>query len=305
MAFETHTFIKKQTTKKQGAFTKRDSPLKYQKTINLRRGEDPNRKKIQMKILVIGDVTSPRGVDHLCEKLWKFRERNKIDFCVVNGENASFITGISAELAERLVRGGADVITGGNHTLQNKAAYTALDEQKELLRPINFGDSAPGHGYTIIDTANGYRALVINAMGNVHIEPCLDNPYPYIDRVLREVKGRYDFAVLDIHAEATGEKLAIGHAYDGKIQIIFGTHTHVPTADQQILPGGTGYVTDVGMCGESGGILGMDVDGIISRMRTRLPVKYTPSKGACAADGVIFNLDTSSKRVTSVERVKI
>ena len=258
-----------------------------------------------MKILVIGDVTSPRGVEHLCERLWKSRERNKIDFCIVNGENASFITGISGELAERLFRGGADVITGGNHTLQNKVAYTALDERAELLRPINFGDSAPGHGYTIVDTANGYRALVINAMGNVHIEPCLDNPYPYIDRALRETEGRYDFAVMDIHAEATGEKMAIGHAYDGRIQIVFGTHTHVPTADQQILPKGTGYVTDVGMCGESGGILGMDVDGIISRMRTRLPVKYTPSKGACSADGVIFNLDVASKRVTSVERVKI
>ena len=258
-----------------------------------------------MKILVIGDVTSPRGVEHLCERLWKFRERNKIDFCVVNGENASFITGISVELADRLIRGGADVITGGNHTLQNKAAYTALDERAELLRPVNFGDGAPGHGWTIADTANGYRALVINAMGNVHIEPCLDNPYPYIDRALREAEGKYDFSILDIHAEATGEKLAIGHAYDGRINIVFGTHTHVPTADQQILPHGTGYVTDVGMCGESGGILGMDTEGIIRRMRTRLPVKYSPSKGACEADGVIFAFDTSSRRVTSVERVKV
>ena len=258
-----------------------------------------------MKILVIGDVTSPRGVEHLCERLWKLRERNKIDFCVVNGENASFITGISAELADRLIRGGADVITGGNHTLQNKAAYTALDERAELLRPVNFGDGAPGHGWTIADTANGYKALVINAMGNVHIEPCLDNPYPYIDHALREAEGKYDFSILDIHAEATGEKLAIGYAYDGRINIVFGTHTHVPTADQQILPRGTGYVTDVGMCGESGGILGMDTEGIISRMRTRLPVKYSPSKGACEADGVIFTFDTSSRRVTSVERVKV
>lgn len=258
-----------------------------------------------MKILVIGDVTSPRGVDYLCERLWKFREKNKIDFCVVNGENASFITGISPELAERLARGGADVITGGNHTMQNKAAYTALDEREELLRPINFGDSAPGRGWCVLDAANGYRVLVINAMGNVHIEPCLDNPYPYIDRALREAAGKYDIAVLDIHAEATGEKLAIGHAYDGKINVIFGTHTHVPTADTQILPRGTGYVTDVGMCGESDGILGMDVDCIVSRMRSRLPVKYVPSKGVCQADGVIFTLDASSGQVTDVQRVKL
>ena len=149
------------------------------------------------------------------------------------------------------------------------------------------------------------RALVINAMGNVYIEPCLDNPYPYINRALLEAKGKYDLAILDIHAEATGEKLAIGHAYDGKINIIFGTHTHVPTADQQILPKGTGYVTDVGMCGESGGILGMDADGIVARMKTRLPVKYAPAKGDCSADGVIFTFDTTSRRVVKVERVKL
>ena len=258
-----------------------------------------------MKILVIGDVTSPRGVDHLCERLWKFREQNKIDFCVVNGENAAFITGISPELADRLIRGGADAITGGNHTMQNKATYTALDERDELLRPINFGADAPGHGWTVLHTANGYRALVINAMGNVHIEPCLDNPYPYIDRALREAEGKYDFAVMDIHAEATGEKLALAHAYDGKINVIFGTHTHVPTADQQILPRGTGYVTDVGMCGESGGILGMDAAGIVERMRSRLPVRYSPAKGACRADGVIFDLDTSTWKVISAKRIVI
>lgn len=258
-----------------------------------------------MKILVIGDVTSPRGVLHLCDKLWKFREKNKINFCVVNGENASFITGISADLAEKLVRAGADVITGGNHTMQNKLAYTALDERGELLRPLNFGDSAPGHGWTIRETSDGYRALVLNAMGNVHIEPCLDNPYPYIDRALKEAKGKYDVAILDIHAEATGEKMAIGYAYDGTINIVFGTHTHVPTADQRVLPNGTGYVTDVGMCGESGGVLGMDAECVVSRMRSRLPVKFAPSKGDCEADGVVFTFDTSSRRVTAVERVKI
>ena len=258
-----------------------------------------------MKILVIGDVTSPRGVDHLCDVLWKFREKNKIDFCVVNGENAAFITGISADLADKLLRSGADVITGGNHTMQNKLAYTALEERRELVRPINFGESAPGRGYTIVDTSNGYRALVINAMGNVHIEPCLDNPYPYINRALLEARGKYDISILDIHAEATGEKMAIGHAYDGRINIVFGTHTHVPTADQQILPKGTGYVTDVGMCGESGGILGMDADGIVARMKTRLPVRYSPAKGDCSADGVIFTFDTTSRRVVKVERVKL
>lgn len=255
-----------------------------------------------MRILAIGDVTSPAGVEHLATSLWKFREKNRIDLCIVNGENASFVTGISPELAECLLRGGADVITGGNHTLRNKAAYTFLDECAEIVRPINFGDSAPGHGYTIVE-AQGYRVLVINAMGNVHIDPTLDSPFSYIDGVLSRESGRYDVSVLDIHAEATGEKLAVGHAFDGKINVIFGTHTHVQTADASILPHGSGYITDVGMCGESGGILGMDKDTVIKRMTSHLPHKFVVAGGPCVANGVIFDFDTSLGRVVAVTPV--
>jgi metallophosphoesterase (TIGR00282 family) len=253
-----------------------------------------------LKILVIGDVTSPLGIEHLKKNLWKFRQEKGIDFCVVNGENASFITGISQELAEILLRSGADCITGGNHTLRNKKAYTYLDDTREVLRPVNFGDGAPGRGYTVLD-CNGYRILVINALGRVHMEPVLDSPFTHIDRVLRDMEGKYDFAILDIHAEATGEKLAIGYAYDGKINIIFGTHTHVQTADTQILPRGTGYVSDVGMCGESGGILGMDAETVVLRMRSNLPHNFKAAAGKCHADGVIFTLDTASGSVTKVE----
>ena len=256
-----------------------------------------------MKILVIGDVTSPQGVEHLKKNLWKFREENKIDFCVVNGENASFITGISPELAEVLLRAGADCITGGNHTMHNKKSYTFMEEHAEMIRPINFGDSAAGRGYTILDTS-GYRVLVINAMGNVHVEPNLDSPFGYIDRVLAREEGRYDFSILDIHAEATGEKLAVGYAYDGRINIIFGTHTHVKTADLRILPRGTGYITDVGMCGESGGIIGMDPDVVVERMRTHLPIPFKAASGQCRADGVIFTLDTAKGIVIDTESVE-
>lgn len=256
-----------------------------------------------MKILVIGDVTSPAGVEHLKRNLWKFREENKIDFCVVNGENASFITGISAELAEVLLRAGADCITGGNHTLRNKRSYQFLEDTAEMLRPINFGEGAPGRGYTILDCM-GYRMLVINAMGNLHIDPNLDSPFGFIDRVLKNEAGNYDFSILDIHAEATGEKMAVGYAYDGKINVIFGTHTHVQTADEQILPRGTGYISDVGMCGESGGILGMDADTVVLRMRSNLPHNFKAASGACRADGAIFTIDNSSGAVTEVKRVR-
>ncbi|MBO5316393.1 MAG: YmdB family metallophosphoesterase [Clostridia bacterium] len=255
-----------------------------------------------MKILAIGDVTSPAGLEHLKKNLWKFRKTKGIDFCIVNGENASFITGISPDSAVELLRAGADCITGGNHTMQNKSIYTYLDETREILRPINFSDSAPGRGYTILD-CNGYRILVISAMGNIHIDPVLDNPFSFIDKALKEEAGNYDFSILDIHAEATGEKLAIGYGYDGKINIIFGTHTHVKTADLQILPHGTGYITDVGMCGETGGVIGMNAECVVERMRTRLPKKFVAAPGEPKADGVIFTLDESSGKVTATESI--
>ena len=146
--------------------------------------------------------------------------------------------------------------------------------------------------------------MVINAMGNIHIEPTLDNPYSYIDRALEREAGRYDFAVMDIHAEATGEKLALGYAYDGKISVIFGTHTHVQTADEQILPRGTGYISDLGMCGESEGVLGMNPELVVKQLRSRMPVRFEPSKGEPFATGAIFDVDVSCGKVKSVERIK-
>ena len=260
-------------------------------------------KRTILKILAIGDITSPGGTAHLEKNLWAIRRKFGVDFCVVNGENASFISGISREGAEKLLRSGADVITGGNHTMQNHAALPMLDEFAEVIRPINYGDGAPGHGYTVVNTGAS-RILVINAMGTVHIEPQLDMPYSYIDAVLEKEHGSYDVAVLDIHAEATGEKLAIAHNFDGRINVIFGTHTHVPTADATILPNGTGYISDLGMCGESGGILGMEVSSVIYKMKTKLPGKFKCAGGAAFADGVIFTLDDKSGRVIEIKRIK-
>jgi len=180
--------------------------------------------------------------------------------------------------------------------------YTYLDDTREILRPINFGDGAPGHGYAILDSM-GYRVLVISAMGNIHIEPVLDSPFVYIDRVLRECEGKYDFSVLDIHAEASGEKAAIGYAYDGKISVVFGTHTHVPTCDEIILPRGTGYITDIGMCGESGGVLGMNAELVVKHQRCRTPIKFEAASGEPRATGAIFDVDANSGKVTSIERI--
>ena len=253
-----------------------------------------------MKILAIGDITSPAGAKHLIKNLPRIIKEEKIDLTVVNGENASFINGISKECAEELFLAGADAITGGNHTMQNFAAQSFLEESERMLRPINYGDGAPGCGCRIIDTGK-YRALIINALGVVHMEPQLDSPYPFIERALRENEGKYDFAVLDIHAEATGEKLAIAHYFDGRISVIFGTHTHVPTADGRILPKGTGYITDLGMCGESGGILGMEPASVIYKMKNRMPGRFKAAEGQVLADGVIFTVEGG--RATEIRRI--
>lgn len=255
-----------------------------------------------MKILAIGDVTGIGGVRHLEENLWRVRDREKIDLAIVNVENAGFITGPSPDTAKRVLDAGADVLTGGNHTLRNKAVYSFLDEEERMLRPLNFGAEAPGAGYTIVNIS-GYRIMVISAMGNVHIEPNLDSPFEHIERLLRREAGAYDFAVLDIHAEATGEKLAVAYSFDGRISIVFGTHTHVQTADEQILPSGTGYISDIGMCGETGGILGMDAESVVKRMRSHLPLKFEPAKGKPRADGVIFILNEASGKVTEIRRI--
>ena len=255
-----------------------------------------------MRILCIGDVTSRKGVEHLRHNLWRVRKEKRVDFCIVNAENAAFITGASEADAEILLSAGADCLTGGNHTMRNRSVYTYLDDSETMIRPINFGDGAPGHGYTILD-CNGYKVMVINAMGNIGIDPVLDSPYGYIDRALEREKGRYDLAVLDIHAEATGEKVAIGYAYDGLISVIYGTHTHVQTADETILPRGTGYITDIGMCGESGGVLGMNPELVVKHQRCRTPIKFEPASGVPKATGAIFDVDESSGKVRSIERI--
>ena len=247
-----------------------------------------------MRILAIGDITSQGGVAHLERTLWAVRRKYGVDLCVVNAENAGFIVGVGPDAAEVLLRSGADVLTGGNHTLQNFTAREMLDEMGEVLRPINYPRGTVGHGSFIVNTG-AYRALVISAMGNVHIDPVLDSPYPYIEEALKENAGEYDVAVLDIHAEATGEKLAIAHAFDGRINVIFGTHTHVPTSDVQVLPLGTGYVTDLGMCGESGGIIGMEPQSVLQKLKDKMPGKFKCATGEVKADAVLFELGADGK----------
>ena len=255
-----------------------------------------------MRILALGDVVGKVAIDYLADKLWAFRSKEKIDFCVANGENATEIRGISAADAESLLGTGVDLITLGNHAFGMKDIYSYLDANEHcIIRPANYPTDAPGVGYTVCDV-NGWRVLCINVSGRVYLDP-LASPFDTVDRILEREDGRYDVALLDIHAEATSEKLALGRYFDGRIQVLFGTHTHVPTADEQVLPHGSGYITDLGMCGPADGILGTDADAVIHRFRTLMPARFSVATGNVQAQGVIFDVDEGAKKVRSVKRV--
>ena len=218
-----------------------------------------------IKILCLGDVVGEEGVCALERggMLRKLTEKVGADLVIVNGENSADGNGISRESAERLYDCGADVITGGNHTFRRREISSMLDDAAYLIRPANYPAAAPGMGYVIADV-RGYRVLVMNLLGVVYMDP-MTPPAECAERILRSEKGKYDFAVCDLHAEATSEKLFFARYFDGKIAVVFGTHTHVATADAQVLPGGTGYVTDLGMCGSHAGILGVKTESIVHK----------------------------------------
>lgn len=253
------------------------------------------------KLLAIGDVVGPAATEYISENLWLFRREHHINTVVCNAENAALGNGLDPASADRLIESGCDVLTSGNHIFRKREIRQYLDESRLLVRPANYPPEVPGSGYTIVD-CDGFRLLVINVMGTVYLES-LACPFDTVEKILKKEDGNYDFSVLDIHAEATSEKIALARHFDGKINVIFGTHTHVPTADMTVLPRGSGYVTDLGMSGPRDGVLGVRADIIIEKFRTKLPVKFELAEGEIKADGVIFTLDADSGRVLEVERV--
>ena len=255
-----------------------------------------------MKILALGDLTDGRAAAYVASNLFRFRRERGIDFAIVNAENAGFIIGPDPDVARALLDGGADVLTGGNHTLQRKSLHRTLEDSRRVLRPANYPAEVPGMGYTILD-ARGYRLLVMNAIGQANMDP-VDCPFRAVDRILEREAGNFDFSILDFHANETSEKRAMGLYLDGRVNMVYGTHTHTPTADEQVLPKGTGFISDIGMCGPKHSILGIDVDTVLARMVHKMPERWVPAGGDIRAEGVIFTLDESAKRVSAVERVR-
>ena len=256
-----------------------------------------------MKILAVGDVVGRRSIEYLAKTLRKTASSLRADFVVVNGENASEIHGLCKTDAEALLDAGADLITLGNHAFGSRDLYGFLDDHTdEIIRPANYPPACPGVGYTI-RRVSGLRILCMNLSGTAFMDQ-LDNPFAAVDRILEREKGDYDVALLDFHAEATSEKLAIARAFDGRVSVMFGTHTHVPTADEQILPHGSGYITDLGMSGPVDSILGTKVEAVLTKMRHHMPAHFTVAEGDIAICGALFSVDPSSGKCVKVERVK-
>lgn len=258
-----------------------------------------------MKILCLGDIAGPAALDFVCARLWKIRKAYNIDFVVANAENCALGNGIDKESAEKLFICGCDVITTGNHIWKKKNIREYLDDCKDIIRPINYTAFENGYGYTVKDV-DGTKILVMNAVGTVYMSDSgISSPFESIETVLEKNRGGYDIAILDFHAETTSEKYAIGRYFDGKIDIIFGTHTHVQTADERILPNKTGYITDLGMCGSDTSILGIKSDIIISRYLGVEGQKFEFDDKEIVICGAIFDTDQNGFGVKNIKRIRI
>lgn len=254
-----------------------------------------------MKILAIGDIVGTKAVAYLGQTLWKKRSELGADLVIANGENASDIHGICCADAEDILSSGVDMITLGNHSFGRRDICTMLSDSQNIIRPANYPPFVPGSGYSTINVC-GWRVLCINVLGTALMDS-MACPFTTVDRILERESGDYDISILDIHAESTSEKVALGRYFDGRINIIFGTHTHVPTADEQIFPKGSGYITDIGMSGPENGVIGADAQAVIDRMRTKIPTHFKVADGDVKVHGALFTLDTNTMRVTEVRRI--
>ena len=252
-------------------------------------------------ILAVGDVVGEPGLKHLERTLRPLQKLKNITFTVVNGENASGV-GLTPEQAWRIYDAGADVVTLGNHTFGKMQIGTLLDDASWILRPANLSGRMPGRGCGVYDV-NGLRIRVMNLIGRCDLEWKAADPFTTADRLLDKEKA--DLTLVDFHAEATSEKLALGYYLDGRVSALWGTHTHVPTADEQIYLKGRGNQTDLGMPGPIESVLGIEPQQSVESFLGGLPGRYRPAEGACKLQGAVFTLDTATGRCTAVERVDI
>ena len=260
-----------------------------------------------MKILFLGDVMGRSGRTGIIEKLDKLRADWKLDFVVVNGENASNGAGLTTTHAKALLDAGADVLTLGDHAFDQKDMMQFCEAEPRIIRPLNFSKSAPGKGARVFEASRGRKVLVGQALGQVFMKRPFDDPFSALDTVLKAhpMGGNVNASLIDIHCEATSEKMAVGHFCDGRVSIVVGTHTHVPTSDTMILPGGTAFQSDAGMCGDYNSVIGMDKAEPLRRFITGMPkARFEPANGEATLSGIYVETDDRTGKAVRVEAVR-
>lgn len=255
-----------------------------------------------MKILAVGDIVGESGVQKLKMMLPKIKQEEQIDFVITNGENSAGGMGITERNFRDILGCGTDVVTMGNHTWGKKDIFKFI-EDPQLIRPANYTKGVPGKGYTIRKVKDKNIA-VINLIGRVDVNVLSENPFKLANELVEELKEKADLIIIDFHAEATAEKIALGYYLDGKVTAIFGTHTHVQTADSKILPKGTGYITDIGMTGPEHSVIGMDISASIKRLETTMPEKYRLAEGDCKLNAVVFEVDDCTNKVVNIKAIQ-
>ena len=257
-----------------------------------------------MRLLFVGDVVGRPGRDAVEGLLPALRERLEIDACVVNGENIANGLGITPRLAERLLAAGADAVTLGNHTWRREEIGPYLASSSSVVRPANFHDAAPGRGSTVVEARDGTPVAVINVLGSLYLEPAR-SMWEIVDDLVEEARASASVVLVDVHAEATSEKVALAAWLDGRVTAVLGTHTHVQTSDARILPGGTAALTDVGMTGPHDSVIGVQSELAIRRMRTGMPVRFETASDGVRLEGALVTCDPATGRASAIEPVRV
>jgi metallophosphoesterase (TIGR00282 family) len=259
-----------------------------------------------MRILFLGDIMGRAGRGIVIERLAGLRADWALDFVVVNGENASGGAGLTGAHAKLLLDAGADVITLGDHAFDQKDMLTAIETEPRILRPINFAKQAPGRGAALFTDARGRKVLVLQVLGNVFMRRAFDDPFSAADEALRRLAGQAQAVIVDMHCEATSEKMGMGHFCDGRASLVVGTHTHVPTADAQILPGGTAFLSDAGMCGDYNSVIGMEKAEPMRRFVTGMSkTRFMPATGPATLSGVFVETDDATGKAKRIAPVRL
>ena len=258
-----------------------------------------------MRLMAIGDVFARPGRDHVQEVLPRLRRQYQPDFIIANAENSAHGFGLTRKIADELFSLGIDALTGGNHIFDNAEVYEFIDREPRLVRPANFPEGTPGKGWTLLTVgSSGLQVAVINLMGRAFMNVAMDCPFAAMDRILAEIPPEITCRVIDFHAEATSEKTAMGWHVDGRASLLWGTHTHVQTADERILPQGMAYISDIGMTGVENSVIGMRTDLSISRMRSARPVRLEPAEGKAFLHGIVVDIEPGNGRATKILRIR-